>query len=225
MDRLFESFDTEKRRRVELQSISGIRSPITEPETGRLLDTELSRSGARLLVRSWETTMKVRSNVSTSLVWIGLLLFGLSSNAVPVSAQQPHAAPAESNSSANSTAREEPASQIELPSCPSTSGSEWQSAQNQPGSPNAQSTSTALEEPQSPKSVPPQQPVGTAAAGPSKASGIAAAQPAGIAIAPAKQRRVRTIVLRFGAVVGAGVAVGTVVTLSRATPSKPPGAR
>src|SRR5258708_4941485 len=73
-------------------------------------------------------------------------------------------------------------------------------------------------------SSPAQRPVGTAAAETSNASGIAASQPAGVAIAPAKQRRARTMVLRVGALVGAGVAVGTVVALTQATPSKPPGA-
>lgn len=69
-----------------------------------------------------------------------------------------------------------------------------------------------------------QKPVGTAAAETSKASGVAASQPAGVAIAPAKQRRVRLIVIRVGAILGAGAAVGTVVALTQATPSKPPGA-
>jgi uncharacterized membrane protein YczE len=55
-------------------------------------------------------------------------------------------------------------------------------------------------------------------------SGITAAQPAGVAVAPAKQRRVRTIVLKVGAIIGAGVALGTVVALSEGTSSKPPGA-
>jgi hypothetical protein len=82
--------------------------------------------------------------------------------------------------------------------------------QNQP----AQSSSTSS-----------QKPVGTAAAEAPNASGIAASQPAGVAIAPAKQHRVRTIVLRTGAIVGACVAVGAVVALTAGTPSKPPGAR
>ncbi len=69
-----------------------------------------------------------------------------------------------------------------------------------------------------------QRPVGTAAAEAPKVSGITAAQPSGIAIAPAKQRRVRIIVLKVGAIIGAGAAIGTVVALSAATPSKPPGA-
>lgn len=69
-----------------------------------------------------------------------------------------------------------------------------------------------------------QRPVGTAAAEAPKVSGITAAQPAGIAIAPAKQKRVRTIVLKVGAIIGAGAAVGTVIALTAATSSKPPGA-
>jgi hypothetical protein len=55
-------------------------------------------------------------------------------------------------------------------------------------------------------------------------NGITAAQPAGIAIAPGKQHRVRTIVIKVGAIVGAGIALGTVIALSEATPTKPPGA-
>jgi hypothetical protein len=69
-----------------------------------------------------------------------------------------------------------------------------------------------------------QRPVGTAAAEGPRVTGVTAAQPAGAAIAPAKQRRVRTIVLKVGAILGAGAAIGTVVALSAATPSKPPGA-
>jgi hypothetical protein len=69
-----------------------------------------------------------------------------------------------------------------------------------------------------------QRPVGTAAAEGPRVTGVTAAQPAGTAIAPAKQRRVRTIVLKVGAILGAGAAIGTVVALTAATPSKPPGA-
>ncbi|HLZ43320.1 MAG TPA: hypothetical protein VKQ11_20295 [Candidatus Sulfotelmatobacter sp.] len=69
-----------------------------------------------------------------------------------------------------------------------------------------------------------QRPVGTATAPAPGAAGVTAAQPAGVAIAPAKQHRVRTIILRTGAILGAAAAVGTVVALTEATPSKPPGA-
>lgn len=69
-----------------------------------------------------------------------------------------------------------------------------------------------------------QKPVGTAASEAPNATGIAASQPAGVAIAPAKQRRVRSIVIKTGALIGAGVAVGSVIALTGATSSKPPGA-
>lgn len=70
----------------------------------------------------------------------------------------------------------------------------------------------------------PQKPVGTATAEAPDTTGIAASQPAGAAIAPTKQRRVRTIVIKVGAIIGVAAAVGTVVALSEATGSKPPGA-
>ena len=64
-------------------------------------------------------------------------------------------------------------------------------------------------------------PVGTAAAPYEKTTGVAASRPAGAVIAPGKQRRARSILIRVGVVVGAAVAVGTVVALSRASPSRP----
>jgi len=81
------------------------------------------------------------------------------------------------------------------------------------------------EQPQQPRQQPKlQRPVGTAAAAAPGVSGVTAAQPAGVAIAPAKQHRVRTIVLRTGAILAGGAALGGVIALTRATPSKPPGA-
>jgi anti-sigma B factor antagonist len=69
----------------------------------------------------------------------------------------------------------------------------------------------------------PQEPVGTAAAEFIKTTGVAASKPAGSAIAPAKQRRARSILIKVAAIAGAGVAVGAVVALSAASPSRPPG--
>jgi anti-anti-sigma factor len=68
-----------------------------------------------------------------------------------------------------------------------------------------------------------QAPVGTAAAEFIKTTGVAASAPAGAAIAPAKQRRARSVLIKVGAIVGACVAVGAVVALSAASPSRPPG--
>ena len=70
-----------------------------------------------------------------------------------------------------------------------------------------------------------QKPVGTAAAETSTTTGFAVSRPAGAALAPAKQRRSRTILISVAAVVGAAVAVGMVAALSKGTPSKPPGAQ
>jgi hypothetical protein len=64
-------------------------------------------------------------------------------------------------------------------------------------------------------------PVGTAAAPLAKPTGVAASRPAGAVIAPAKQRRVHPILIRVGIIVGAGVAIGVVAGLSRASSSRP----
>jgi hypothetical protein len=66
-----------------------------------------------------------------------------------------------------------------------------------------------------------QEPAGTAAAPSVKVTGVAASQPAGAAIAPGKQKRARSILIKVGVILGAAVAVGTVVALSSASPSRP----
>jgi hypothetical protein len=123
----------------------------------------------------------------------------------------------------------------ELPDSPGTSWAQAQepsnqqtpspqpesSPSNQLGSSQAGTSQTPAAQDQSQKS---QRPVGTAAAEAPTVSGVTAAQPAGVAIAPAKQRHVRTLVLKVGAIVGAGVALGAAFALTEATPSKPPGA-
>lgn len=122
----------------------------------------------------------------------------------------------------------------ELPDSP---GAEWSKAQASSAQQSSSSATTAQasEQTETTQSSPaqnqdqnqeqkPQRPVGTAAAEAPKTKGVTAAQPSGIAIAPAKQRRVRTIVLKVGAIIAAGAAVGTVIALTEATPSRPPGA-
>lgn len=114
----------------------------------------------------------------------------------------------------------------ELPDSPGTTLSLLEASGNSSQQGTAQSQNTPPP-PSDQKAQPQEQqqrPVGTAAAEAPKVSGITAAQPAGVAIAPAKQRRVRTIVIRVGAIIGAGAALGTVIALTAATPSKPPGA-
>jgi hypothetical protein len=78
----------------------------------------------------------------------------------------------------------------------------------------------------SPPTPPPnnaQQPVGGAAAQLGRTTGGAASKPAGAALAPSKQGQSRSLLLRWGLIAGAGIAVGSVVALSHASPSRPPG--
>jgi len=176
-----------------------------------------------------------------------LLVSGLVGAVLPVSAQQP-ANPEKNVEVANSvepgrtSLTELAAEQAKVEGLPDSPGANLSNqksegagfarltvAQNQP----SQSQSTQPQSPQtSSNSTQPNQnsapdalkPVGTAAAEAPHTTGVAASQPAGVAIAPAKQHRVRTIVIRVGAIVGAGVAVGTVIALTEGTSSKPPGA-
>lgn len=122
-----------------------------------------------------------------------------------------------------------PAAQAPAAQNPATQDSATQgSATQDPASPAPVSTQPATQAPPSAQTAPPQRdvqkPAGTAASPIEKSTGIAASNPAGVAIAPAKQKRSRSILIKVGALVGAGAALGTVMALSQASPSKPPGA-
>lgn len=65
----------------------------------------------------------------------------------------------------------------------------------------------------------PKQPAGTAVAPVITPEGAPASRPAGAAIAPMKQRRTRSFVIRTALIVGAAVAVGAVAGASLASPS------
>jgi hypothetical protein len=82
--------------------------------------------------------------------------------------------------------------------------------------PVAQDKSTAAQKQNTPPS-----PVGTAVAPYEKPEGAPASRPAGAAIAPAKQRRVKSFAIRTALVVGAGVAIGVVVAASLGSSSRP----
>jgi hypothetical protein len=64
-------------------------------------------------------------------------------------------------------------------------------------------------------------PVGTAAAPYEKPTGIPASRPAGAVVAPGKQKRSRSFLIRVGLIIGACVAIGAVVGMSAASPSRP----
>ena len=66
-----------------------------------------------------------------------------------------------------------------------------------------------------------QTPVGTAAAPYERTMGVASSRPAGAVIAPAKQRRVRTILISVSLIAGGAIAVGSVAALSHGSSSRP----
>ena len=130
-------------------------------------------------------------------------------------------------------ALEETAS-AELPDSPGTVQSQAENAQQSQAGTAQSATPTSPQDPTAAPVAPsasstqqqsqPQRPVGTAAAEAPRVSGVTAAQPAGVAIAPAKQRRVRTLVIKVGVIAAASVALGTTIALTMGTSSKPPGA-
>ena len=67
-------------------------------------------------------------------------------------------------------------------------------------------------------------PSGAAGAKAAPAKGAPASRPVGSAIAPAKQRERRSLLIKVGLVAGACVAVGTAFALSKGSPARPPGA-
>src|ERR1700746_1182076 len=139
----------------------------------------------------------------------GSFLILVSGTAEPVLAQQ--------------QAPEPPASTQQTPASPST----MQPPVELPDNPGATSTQPAsAPEQTTPQKPAPQeqgqQPSGTAVAPPVEVSGGAASKPAGVAIAPPKQRPIRSLLIKLGFLAGAGVAIGTVVGLSAASPGHVP---
>jgi len=92
-----------------------------------------------------------------------------------------------------------------------------------PGS--AQAASPQASQSTSSAAAPGQTPSGTAAAPAVPITGQVVSRPAGAAIAPRKQRQVRSFLIKFGLLAGAGVAIGTVAALALASPSRVPGTR
>jgi hypothetical protein len=106
-----------------------------------------------------------------------------------------------------------------LPNAPSVSAPQEQTS--------SEPTARTSGEPQRPAESqrPTEPPAGAAVGQQGATAGGAASKPAGNAIAPAKQRQVRSLLIKLGLIGAAGVAVGTVVGLSKSSPSKPPNSR
>lgn len=179
--------------------------------------------------------MNAWKKVLERIAWSGLLVSVLPGISLPATAQQTAAAKTREVSGATQNQQHQlnrnavtnsgdESNSGDLPESPGAMLAKSGAGVNQQNMEFQSSSRASSQSPEAQTPSPPQRPVGTAAAEVPNVTGVAASQPAGVAIAPAKQHRVRTIVLRMGAIVGAGVAVGSVVALTSATPSKPPGA-
>ncbi|HEV8493292.1 MAG TPA: hypothetical protein VGR76_13535 [Candidatus Angelobacter sp.] len=109
----------------------------------------------------------------------------------------------------------------QAPLQPVTTYPDASDAQQQPAPNAAPQTTTTI--PEGPQPKKPAEPVGAATAESVPTAGGAAAKPAGVAIAPAKQHQTRSLMIKIGAALAAGAALGTVYALSHGTSSTPPG--
>jgi hypothetical protein len=132
-------------------------------------------------------------------------------------------APPESRTTQPAPAQSEPAQSA--PSQPNVqSGPDSRNSQPVQDAGSGQTVSDPQSQAPGPQKSSIQKPLGTAAAGIVSTPAVAASRPEGAALAPAKQRRVRLLVIKLGIVAAAAVALGTTVALSSASPGKPPGA-
>jgi len=165
---------------------------------------------------NWRAIAMRACVILTVLISLPMLAIPSQQQTATPEQKQAASAPRSSNlDSATTNAQSSPSSDRQLPDSPGTVY-----AQNLAQAQATEAQETSLQQGQDTK----QKPVGTAAARTATPAGVAASEPAGSAIAPAKQRRVRTILISVGAVLGAGAAVGAVAALSSASPSRPPGA-
>lgn len=141
-----------------------------------------------------------------------LLVAAQMSEAAALPIQEPQTAPAQpATSGAAPRADTQVARNADLPESPVPA---QQQNTAQPGAEPASSSSQDAQQDA-------QKPVGTAAGPSTRPVGVAGSRPSGAAIAPAKQRRVKAIVIRVSLIVAGAAAVGAVVGLSKASPSRP----
>ena len=116
---------------------------------------------------------------------------------------------------------QEPAQNSQASPTATTEISSVQPADELPSAPVPQSSSQPQNQQSQQPQAPQQPPVGTAAAPYEKPTGVPGSRPAGAAIAPAKQRRVRAIVISLGLVLAGAGAIGAVAGMSKASHSQP----
>ena len=169
--------------------------------------------------------MRIYESLLIPVACGALFVSGFAGPVLPLVAQQGSSATREQAESATPVGIHDPEINVSgLPDSPEASLTQAQALTFPQAAPSQTAPNQIPPDQAATNPASPQRPVGTAAAEAPNASGIAASEPAGVAIAPAKQRRARTIIIRTGAIIGAAVALGAVVALTEATSSKPPGA-
>lgn len=94
-----------------------------------------------------------------------------------------------------------------------------------PAAPSAQQPTQAEQQGQQTQQQKQERPLGAAVGQQGPTTGGPASRPAGTAIAPAKQRQMRSLLIKIGALAAGAAAIGTMFALSKGSPSKPPGAK
>ncbi len=161
--------------------------------------------------------MKITVQHGLSAVLAGVLAFA----PLAAEAQQQTATPADAQTPQTGT-QVNPA-QGPLEPVPTTNQD-----QNQlPETPQAQQPGQQVPAQTTPANPAPQtqnqtEPLGTATAPGVSTVGGGASKPAGVAIAPAKQKQYRGLLIKLGLIAAGGAALGTVYALSRGTSSTPP---
>lgn len=158
---------------------------------------------------------KLLAKVMTLVV--GLVLCGVPEYAQALP-QQEGAVPQNGQQSQQNGTTVDP-SKGPLTPVPTQNAPENQNPAPQPPDNSAQSLPSAPTQQKQEPQV--QEPLGTATAEGVPTVGGAASRPAGEAIAPAKQKQRRSLLIKLGLIAAAGVAAGTVAALTKGTPSKP----
>lgn len=174
----------------------------------------------RMLPGSVTTSVRLRRRLAGCLAIFLAVPFG-AATAEPlqtVPAQRSEDAPAASTQPQNSATgvNTQNARTTQPPAVANSTGA----ASTESGTQNTQAGKTVSAPEQQPQSDA-QNPVGTAAAPYEKTTGVAASRPAGAVIAPAKQKRKRSFLIRVGLILAGAAAIGTVVALSNGSPSRP----
>ena len=165
--------------------------------------------GRRVIVRAYGIRFVACSLIALSMLQVTIVV---DAQQAPSQQQQATGPSQSQQSAAQQTVSAPPLMPTETPT---------DADQKSPPSAPTPQISVAEQQPSAQQPAASQQPVGTAAAPYEKPTGIPGSSPAGAVIAPAKQRRVRAIVVRVSIILAAGAAVGAVVGLSKASHSQP----